>query len=200
MWSGQQLDRSWPSQQPPRPTATAQFGQKRSLSGAYVGADRRPEGSPPQKVFKQNARVPAVNVISTSPDDDVGLHGIVCGEYAEAGTFQGRRCFQKIGDADTSVYLYYHVRESEGMQGWWFGDQVGGQSVWLHNAERGFQPPRSGWIFRGKEVRTELQVVTPAEKREMDNSADGSERVNGLDLSVWEDRVQQATQYGYFGA
>jgi len=159
-----------------------------------VGADRRPEGSPPQKVFKQNARVPAVNVISTSPDDDVGLHGIVCGEYAEAGTFQGRRCFQKIGDADTSVYLYYHVRESEGMQGWWFGDQVGGQSVWLHNAERGFQPPRSGWIFRGKEVRTELQVVTPAEKREMDNSADGSERVNGLDLSVWEDRVQQATQ------
>ena len=87
--------------------------------------------------------------VRTYTPDAVGTETLV-GDYAQEGVFHGRPFYKKVqeipGCEDVKVFLYYFgTGEGSDCAGWFFGDQVGGSSVWARADAHAKTPPRTGW-------------------------------------------------------
>eukprot|EP00931_Biecheleriopsis_adriatica_P073976 TRINITY_DN4816_c0_g1_i1.p1 TRINITY_DN4816_c0_g1~~TRINITY_DN4816_c0_g1_i1.p1 ORF type:complete len:1912 (+),score=720.91 TRINITY_DN4816_c0_g1_i1:76-5811(+) len=106
-------------------------------------------------------------VSSTGKDADEVVVKILKGDYIENGTNHERKIYKKsrTGSETVDVFLYYwDDRDGEELQGWYFGKEVGGDTVWSHNAASAEKPPAGGWkIPWDGEVRDTLKVATRAE-------------------------------------
>lgn len=74
--------------------------------------------------------------------------GTLVGEYREAGSNHGRNYYRKVQGAvrGHEVYLYYwDDRDGPALNGWWFGNMVGGREVWGRAQESSPTPPPGGW-------------------------------------------------------
>ena len=81
--------------------------------------------------------------------DDIGMETIV-GEYYEFGVNHGRKFFKRKratnGDDGNAVFLFFwDSRDGPEFSGWWFGDRVGGGTVWSRCESKDLLPPVSGW-------------------------------------------------------
>jgi len=74
---------------------------------------------------------------------------VLLGDYVERGTNHGRMFYQKMqqieSSEDVEVFLYYWNALDGWSDGWWFGDQVGGEHVWAHCHLHTRTPPHIGW-------------------------------------------------------
>lgn len=98
----------------------------------------------------------------------VGLD-VLLGRYEPTGEQHGGEdVFQLVDTGARPVFLYYWKGHySSDVQGWWFGNEVGGSLAWSFAEGCGFPPPISGWLVPASEevpirsLRVRQLVVVP---------------------------------------
>jgi len=99
---------------------------------------------------KGGAPAPETYVCTTRGNDgnEVVIRTLV-GEYTEHGSNHGRKVYKRGPDASgepVDVYLYFwDKRDGPNLEGWWFGNQLGGSQVWSHCSSSDMTPPSTGW-------------------------------------------------------
>mmetsp|Transcript_15185 Transcript_15185/g.24021 ORF Transcript_15185/g.24021 Transcript_15185/m.24021 type:complete len:1722 (+) Transcript_15185:1-5166(+) len=143
----------WQQQQQQAPTATASWSQQE-------------EEVDDEKTFY--AYYAAIGA------DGAEATGTLVGRYREEGVNHGRKYYRKqlqgTGE-EQEVYLYYwDERDGADLNGWWFGNMVGGRQVWARNSESSPLPPTGNWnIPWDGQVQPEFCVTGLAGKRQHDN-------------------------------
>ena len=74
--------------------------------------------------------------------DDIGMETIV-GQYQEVGVHHGRKFFKR--DDGNAFLFFWDSSDGPEFSGWWFGDRVGGGTVWSRCESKDLLPPVSGW-------------------------------------------------------
>ncbi|CAK0834030.1 unnamed protein product [Prorocentrum cordatum] len=88
------------------------------------------------------------------------------GKYAPSGSNHGRPCFTKRAQREGQlvdeheVHLYYWRQDDDpDMSGWWFGQEVGGETVWARHESCAHLPPKRGWtVVNGGQTDLEMSV------------------------------------------
>ena len=83
---------------------------------------------------------------------EMGLDTLV-GSYAETCINHGKKFYQKISgmvrNRQPEVFLFYwDRRDGAEWDGWWFGDQLGGNNCWARSSTyvvTQTTPPQYGW-------------------------------------------------------
>ncbi|CAK9083625.1 Uncharacterized protein SCF082_LOCUS39694, partial [Durusdinium trenchii] len=92
----------------------------------------------------------------------------ISGTYVENGTACGRKTYEKEGNEDSKVIIYYwDDRDGPDFQGWWFGNTLAGPQVWARCLEDSTRPPMRGWRipWNGEEEEA-LRVELEADRQE----------------------------------
>lgn len=96
---------------------------------------------------------PPVLIVRCPQDADLmdtigGTFVVFQGELGEQMECHDRLVYQRSSPATAMpVLLYYWGEGPEADQGWWFGPEIGGGSVWLHSTSDEKQPPSTGWTY-----------------------------------------------------
>ena len=93
--------------------------------------------------------------------------GVIRGEYMPIGHLHNRPLFMKASSTmEGNVFMYYWENPDEPcFSGWWFGPEVGGDTVWARCDSRASWPPSTGWkVPHAEEVDTTM-VLTPARQQ-----------------------------------
>jgi hypothetical protein len=81
------------------------------------------------------------------------FRGLLVGAYELCGDHHKRPVYRKSiqqdedNSSNSTVVLYYHdKRHGRRFNGWWFGREVSGDTVYAYNPHRRKVPPSSGWM------------------------------------------------------
>jgi len=116
----------------------------------------------PYERIRQPKALPGALIVSGGVDK--GMGETLGGTYIPCSANHSRAVYRRIEPrSDSRVLLYYwDDRHGEDQRGWWFGPEVGGEEVWVHNASpsTGALPPTRGWRVLHSNVIDPLLTVT----------------------------------------
>lgn len=71
----------------------------------------------------------------------------ILGEFVEDGENHGRKVYRRkpVAGQQSVVLFYWDARDGKDLNGWWFGDEIGGGQVWSRSEENTISPPTKGW-------------------------------------------------------
>ena len=140
---------------------------------------------PSLKLRAVSAAPPALTVTTNSMGLEMGLDTLV-GSYAEKVINHSKKFYQKISGMvmQPHVFLFYwDRRDGAEWDGWWFGDQFGGNNCWARSSTyvvTQTTPPRSGWKIRCSNpvLQSEWSLCSQISAVAIENANDAPEPVH----------------------
>jgi hypothetical protein len=91
--------------------------------------------------------MPRTGSLIVKGGDDKDMGNTLAGTYIQCRMNHEKPVFKRQDSSEEEVLLYYwDDRDGQEQSGWWFGPEVGGEEVWVHNeTAEGQFPPSNGW-------------------------------------------------------
>ena len=128
-----------------------------------------PTAPPPKAMPVQRKPQEKLVVYVEGPEKDRGIAvRTMSGTYVEAATSCGRKTYEKEGNQEPKVVIYYwDDRDGPEFRGWWFGNTLAGAQVWSRCEDDSQIPPFRGWqVPWNGPVQEELRVEPEASRQE----------------------------------